>query len=135
VVGCQTVCASSKVCPGLPVWHTGKRPWTHVHLDSLNMDSKHSWTAHIGFETLLIYNCTSGTVDRRSPIRRYHHHYYHRYHFLLLFLFFYCSANVITIGYTFIALYCNSSFFFSHILIFLTLSSLIFITLMRYFYT
>lgn len=39
MVGCQTVCASSKVCPGLPVWHTGKRDADAraPHLDRLNM--------------------------------------------------------------------------------------------------
>lgn len=41
MVGCQTVCASSKVCPGLPVWHTGKRDADAraPHLDRLNMGS------------------------------------------------------------------------------------------------
>lgn len=41
------------------------------HLDSLNMSSKHPcWTAHIGFETLLVYNAVYlplSTVDRRPP--------------------------------------------------------------------
>lgn len=41
------------------------------HLDSLNMNSKHPcWTAHIGFETLLVYNAVYlplSTVDRRPP--------------------------------------------------------------------
>lgn len=107
-----------------------------LHLDSLNMGSKHPcWTAHIGFETLLVYNAVcprrSSTVDHRPSTiddrpstigRHYHHRHYYHFLFFLFFLlfspslFFLClSANVTTTRYALTASYCDSTsnFFFS----------------------
>lgn len=74
VVGCQTVCASSKVCPGLPVWHAGRgdADARAPHLDRLNMGSGCAETAYWvrNFARLQPVASMSAIVLRRHHHRR-----------------------------------------------------------------